>query len=140
MATTVSVNVSEFRQKFPAFADTTKYSDETLQADLDTAQLYISPKINRFVTQAQLKQMIYLLTAHLAETNTQFAKGNSNAGAIATSAHIDGVSVTVAIPESKSALDYFLNSTGYGRQLLALLTLLSKVGFYVGGQKENVFR
>ena len=136
----VSVNIAEFRHKFPAFSDTTKYSDDFVQMMLDTAQLYISPEENCLVKPEIQKQMIYLMTAHLLEVNSKLANGDSTAGGQVASASVGGVSVSRAIPNNKSELDYFLNSTGYGIQLLALLSMLSAVGLYIGGQKENVFR
>lgn len=137
---TITLEVEEFRKKFLEFSDEEKYSEEFLQNMLDAAQLYINPKKNGFVNCSKQKQMIYLLTAHLASINTKLANGDNSAGLMASSAHIEDVSVTTAIPESNSEFEYFLNSTGYGRQLLALLSLLSGIGLYIGGQKENVFR
>lgn len=136
----VTVTVAEFRQMFPAFSDTTKYSDTTIQIQLDTAQLYISPEENCLVSSAVLKQMIYLLTAHLLSINTALANGDMSAGGQVASASVGGVSVSKAIPKNRTDFEYFLNSTGYGMQLLALLNLQSVVGIYFGGQKENVFR
>ena len=136
----VIVTIAEFRQRFPAFSDTTKYSDEVVQTQLDVAQLYISPKKNCLVNQSQQKQMIYLMTAHLLTINTALANGDTTAGGQIASASVGGVSVSKAIPTNKTELEYFLNSTGYGMQLLTLLSLFSVVGFYIGGQRENVFR
>ena len=56
----VSLSIAEFRQRFPAFSDTTKYSDEFLTGCLDTAKLYISPNENCLVSDSQIKQLIYL--------------------------------------------------------------------------------
>ena len=136
----VSVNIAEFRYRFPAFSDVTKYSDDCVQMMLDTAQLYISPEENCLVKPEQQKQMIYLMTAHLTDINKQLADGNSGAGGQVASASVGGVSVSNAIPNNRTDFEYFLNSTGYGKQLLALLGMLSAVGLYIGGQKENVFR
>lgn len=136
----VNVNIAEFRQRFPAFSDTTKYSDDYVQMMLDTAQLYISPEENCLVKPEIIKQMIYLMTAHLLSLNIALASGDSSAGGQIASASVGGVSVSKAIPNNRTDFEYFLNSTGYGMQLLALLSLQSVVGIYIGGQKENVFR
>lgn len=136
----VTVTIAEFRQRFPAFSDTTLYSDEFIQNQLDVAQLYISPEPNCLVKPEIQKQMIYLMTAHLSELNSQLANGDASAGGQIGSASVGGVSVSRITPQNKNSFEYFLNSTGYGMQLLALLDMLSVVGIYIGGQKENVFR
>lgn len=138
----VSLSVAEFRQQFPAFSDTTKYSDEFIQAQMNIAQLYISPEENCLVKNEILKQMIYLMTAHLVALNSNLANGSSSnvGGGQIASASVGGVSVSKAIPNNRTELDYWLNLTPYGMQLLALLSMLTGVGFYMGGQQENVFR
>ena len=136
------LSVAEFRQRFPSFSDTTKYSDEFIQSQLDVAMLYISPDPNCLVTQCQQKQMIYLLSAHLVELNKSVASSSGSsigAGQVA-SASVGGVSVSKALPNNRTELDYWLNMTPYGMQLLALLSMLTGVGIYIGGQRENVFR
>ena len=88
------------------------------------------------------KQLTYLMTAHLVSLESNNASGNSSSigcGQVA-SASVGGVSVSKALPNNRTELDYWLNMTPYGMQLLALLSMLSGVGFYIGGQRENVFR
>lgn len=137
----VNVSVSEFRTKFIIFSSSNKYPDDVIQNMLDTSKLYISPAKNCLVPEDVQKQMIYLLTAHMLEQQNQMLSGNGGvAGLQLSSASVDGVSVGIAIPQSRSELDYWLNTTMYGRQLLALLSMLSGIGVYIGGQRENVFR
>lgn len=138
---TVEISVAEFRQRFPAFSNTTKYPDETVQAMLDTAVVYIPQNKNPFVKETVIKQMIYLMAAHLLTQNVSISAGNA-AGGLVQSASVDGVSVSKALPNSitKTSLSYWLAQTAYGQQLLALMKLQATVGIYVGGQKENVFR
>lgn len=134
----VVVTISEFRQRFPAFSDTTKYSDEFIQSMLDMAQTYISPQENCLVNKEVTKNMIYLMTAHLAQINSSLANGKG-VGQI-SSASVGGVSVSRVVPKNTTELDYWLNLTPYGMQLLATLSSLSAIGIYIGGQRENVFR
>lgn len=137
----ITVSVSEFRQKFPMFDDTTKYSDSFIQSMIDVAKLYISPEPNCMVSVEMQKQMIYLMTAHLLTLNYQIMQGDmSSASGQVASASVGGVSVSKAVPNNKTELDYWLNLTPFGMQLLALLSLMTGVGFYMGGQRENVFR
>lgn len=134
----VVVTISGFRQIFPAFSDTEKYSDAFIQSMLDMAQTYISPQENCLINSATIKNMIYLMTAHLAQINSSLANGK-DVGQI-SSASVGGVSVSKVVPKNTTELDYWLNTTPYGMQLLATLSSLSAIGLYIGGQKENVFR
>lgn len=138
---TVEISIAEFRTFFPTFNDTAKYPDTMVQVMLDTAVVYIPNLANKYVKDNVIKQMDYLMTAHLLTINGALANGTGDAaGGIVSSAHIDSVSVTKAIPQSKNAFQYWLNQSIYGQQLLALLKLQSAVGLYFGGTKENVFR
>lgn len=134
----VVVTISEFRQRFPVFSDTEKYSDALIQSMLDMAQTYISPQENCLVNSETIKNMIYLMTAHLTQINSSLANGNSVEQI--SSASVGGVSVSKVVPKNATELDYWLNTTPYGMQLLATLSSLSAIGLYIGGQKENVFR
>lgn len=134
----VVVTISGFRQIFPAFSDTEKYSDAFIQSMLDMAQTYISPQENCLINSATIKNMIYLMTAHLAQINSSLANGK-DVGQV-SSASVGGVSVSKVVPKNTTELDYWLNTTPYGMQLLATLSSLSAIGLYIGGQKENVFR
>lgn len=138
----VSLSVEDFRQRFPAFSDTTKYSDTLIQTQMDIATIYISPEKSCMVKDNTLQQMIYLMTAHLIELNNALVSGSSSGidGGQVASASVGGVSVSKAIPKNATELDYWLNLTPYGMQLLALLSMLTGIGFYIGGQRENVFR
>lgn len=138
---TIQVSIAEFRTFFPAFQDTTKYPDSLVQVMLDTAVVYIPNHSNKYVKDNVIKQLCYLMAAHLLTINGALAAGTGDAaGGIVSSAHIDSVSVTKAVPQSKNAFQYWLNQSAYGQQLLALLKLQSAVGIYFGGTKENVFR
>ena len=138
---TIALSVAEFRTLFPAFSNTTKYPDATIQIMLDTAVVYIPNHVNKYVKDTVIKQLCYLMAAHLLTINGALAAGTGDAaGGIVSSAHIDSVSVTKAVPQSKNAFQYWLNQSAYGQQLLALLKLQSAVGIYFGGTRENVFR
>ena len=137
--TNVVVTIAEFRQRFPLFQDNSKYSDDIVQCMLDTATMYIPTTINCYVKDSVLKQMIYLMTAHLILQYQDLADGNNNSGMM-SSATIDKISISKTIPPNKTQLQWWLNSTTYGTQLLSLLKLQSAGGLYIGGSKENVFR
>jgi hypothetical protein len=126
-----------FRAQFPAFTSTTKYPDEQLSGYFTMATLYIFPKDWGGVCGERLQLCLNLMTAHLAWLNQLIVAGNTSAAPVA-GASIDKVSVSLVAPESKSAWTYWLNTTPYGKQLLALLRLLSRGGGIVGGSPEGL--
>lgn len=132
----VNVSVAEFRQRFPIFSDTTKYPDTVVQTMLDTAIIYIPNQTTCCKDEATVKEMIYLMTAHLLAQNTS----NSSGSGVVQSASVGGVSVTKMAPPVKNMFSYWLAGTPYGQQLLAMLKMQSTIGIYIGGNKENVFR
>lgn len=126
-----------FRAQFPAFTSTTKYPDEQLSGYFTMATLYIFPKDWGGICGDRLQLALNLMTAHLAWLNQLIVAGNTSAAPVA-GATIDKVSVTLVAPESKSAWAYWLNTTPYGKQLLALLRILSRGGGIVGGSPEGL--
>lgn len=136
---TVTVSITDFRQRFPVFSDTTKYPDSLIQAMLDTAPVYISNKISCCRTEAIVKEALLLMTAHLVAINSPSTTESAGGGVI-QSAHIGDVSVTKMAPPAKTSFAYWLSSTPYGLQLLALLKTQATIGLYIGGTAENVFR
>lgn len=125
-------NPSEFRVQFPAFNCTPPISDATLQAYFDTASQYISARYrscwNNF-TIAQRTLALNLMTAHIAALNTYIQTGQTIG--IMTAATVDKVSVTLEPPPATNQWQYWLQSTPYGQQLLALLQVKSAGGYYV---------
>lgn len=134
----VNVSVAEFRQRFPIFSSTTKYPDTLVQTMLDTAIIYIPNRTTCCKDEKTVKEMIYLMTAHLLATSTDTASGGT--GGVVQSASVGGVSVSKMAPPAKNMFSYWLAGTPYGLQLLAMLKMQSTIGVYVGGTKENVFR
>lgn len=126
-----------FRAQFPAFTSETKYPDEQLSGYFTMATMYIYPSDWGGICGAQLQLCLNLMTAHLAWSNQLIVAGNTSAAPVA-GATIDKVSVSLVPPESKSAWAYWLNTTPYGKQLLALLRILSRGGGIVGGAPEGL--
>lgn len=129
-------NSVAFRAQFPAFTSTTKYPDGQLSGYFTMATAYIFPSDWGGMSGAQLQLALDLMTAHLAWTNQLILAGNTSAAPV-SGASIDKVSVSLVAPESKSAWAFWLNSTPYGKQLLALLRILSRGGGIVGGAPEG---
>ena len=125
-------NDTDFRAQFPAFANTTTYPEAVLQQYFNTAGLYVAntnygwlASVNGTLT------ALYLLTAHLAQLSTQIAAGQTPQ--IVTGSGIDKINVTLEPPPAKNAWQFWLQTSPYGSQLLALLQSLSVGGFYTPG-------
>lgn len=91
---------------------------------------------------------IYLLTAHLSvlrlKSQTETSSGGASAGSgsagLVASASVGEVSVSYQqIPATNDMFDYWLATTPYGQELLAMLNMLSSIPFYIGGSLERVF-
>lgn len=126
-----------FREQFPEFTSTTKYPDGQLSGYFTMATLYIYPKDWGGICGAQLQLCLDLMTGHLAHLNQLIVAGNTNIAPVAA-ASIDKVSVTLAAPPfGTSAWKFWLDSSPRGKQLLALLRILSRGGGIVGGSPEG---
>jgi len=137
----IQFDVDKFRLDFPAFADETKYPDETLQGYFDVARCFISPVDYGYLHGDCRERALYLMTAHLTQLGYQAASGGGGGAGIATSATIGAVSVSSMAPPVKTAFQYWLFTTPYGAQLAALLGIKGVGGLYVGGRPElSAFR
>lgn len=129
-----------FREQFPAFNCTPPISSATLQAYFDTATLYINnPNCGNYtriggLTPAQRRQCLYLMTAHLTAISRLIASDQTTG--VVTNATVDKVSVTLQPPPAPNQWQYWLNSTPYGAQLLALLQVAGVGGLYIGARPE----
>ena len=68
------------------------------------------------------------MTAHLLALSVMIASGNTPGVMVA--ATIDKISITLEPPPAPNAWQYWLQTTPYGQQLLALLQVASVGGFY----------
>lgn len=130
----VVLNIADFRTEYPKFSDEIKYPDVIINSNFDTATIFIANHTNCILDIKKLTKVLYLLTAHLLQLETDDNAGNP-AGVI-TSASIDKISVTIAEPKNKTEFSYFLNRTTYGQQLAALFRILSMGGIIVNGSPE----
>jgi len=125
-----------FRAQFPAFTNTTKYPDEQLSGYFVVATMYIYPKDWGGICGDQLQLALNLMTAHLTFSNQLILAGNTSAAPV-TGATIDKVTVSLQQPANKDAWADWLNLSPYGKQLAALLRILSRGGGIVGGTPER---
>lgn len=124
-------NVAAFRVSYPSFANTTAFPDATLQAYFDVGELYIANNNYGWMTPAARALALNLMTAHEAAISLLIANGQTPTVTIA--AGIDKINVTTMPPPVKSQLSWWLSTTPYGQQLLALLGVYAAGGWGVGG-------
>lgn len=135
---TITLDITIFRSQYPAFINVIKYPDATIQRAFDMSEIFIKNETNCLLDTKALTTILYLMTAHLLQIETNTLKNGNGSNGVITSAAIDKISVTIADPQSKTAWQYFMNQSIYGQELLALFSMLSIGGFYFGGKPETV--
>lgn len=133
MAATINYNDDHFRVLFPPYANPSTYPQAFVQNYWDMAICYISNKNGGcFAGGLSIGQQTLacnLMTAHLVYLSGLIGAGQTPG--IETGATIDKISVTLEPPPLANMWQYWLASSPYGTQLLALLQALSAGGFYV---------
>lgn len=133
---TIVLDKTQFRQRFPAFANTTAHPDGALDVQWLVAVEYISAEPYGCLGETGRTLALQMMLAHLLALADIVAANGTNKGTpgVAVGATIDKVAVTLAQPPfGTSQWRYWLNTTPYGSQLLALLQTRSVGGFYIGG-------
>ena len=127
-----SYNDAQFRAAFPAFANTTTYPESVLQMYFDTAGFYVAnSNYGPLACAGATLQALYLVTAHLAQIGQQISQGQTSG--IVVAATIDKINVTTQQFEYPNQWQFWLGSTEYGKQLLAMLQVQSVGGYYIPG-------
>jgi hypothetical protein len=134
MPTQFTFDVDKFRTMFPAFADETKFPDAALQEFWNLAICYISDKNYGYLNNDCRFNAINLMTAHLTALSVLISAGKTPF--LAQSSTINKVSVTLTPPKLSDQWSWWLSTTPYGAQLLALLQAKSVGGWYVGGSAD----
>lgn len=140
MATVITLTVDQFRTDFPEFADTVKYTDQSLSGFINQATCYISTSnIHGPLRDESRKLGIELMTAHLQTIQDRILSGQTSTGQIAATS-IDSVSVSLVAPPNRTQFQYWLGLTPYGQRYLALLSAKAPAGFYFGGSNQRLLR
>ena len=136
---TIAFDPVAFRVLFPQFASPTTFPTVKLQADFDLATAYVSADTYGDMPVAARTQALNLMTAHLLALGVIIAQGNySGQPGIVQSSSVGDVAVTLTPPPPvRSQWRWWLNTTPYGAQLVALLEMQSAGGFFVGGLPER---
>jgi Protein of unknown function (DUF4054) len=128
----INYNDAAFRALFPAYSNATTFPQAGLQLYWSTATSYVSNRYGGCYTGGmnlqQQTQALNLMTAHLVYINGLIAGGQTPG--IMTGATIDKVNITLEPPPVPNQWQYWLQSSPYGQQLLALLQVASVGGFY----------
>lgn len=125
----IEFNVALFRSSFPSFANVQCYTNEALTGYWDTATLFISADDYGYLNGNSRARAINLMAAHLAQLADMINSGQTP-GQVQSST-IDKISVTLTPPPQPDQFAWWLNLTGYGAQLYALLSVKAVGGFYV---------
>jgi ABC-type dipeptide/oligopeptide/nickel transport system permease subunit len=129
----IPFDVTAFRALFsPAFDANPPFSDAYLQAWAAVSTSYISNNARcNGMSAAQTALAINLMTAHLVTTAQIAAAGGTTA--IELSATIDKISVSNQQMPAPNQWQYWLQTTPYGQQLLALLQIAAAGGRMING-------
>jgi hypothetical protein len=134
-------NYPLFQEQCPAFASSP--SEATLEVYYGMAQTYANNGYDSWCggfNGAALDMVLNLLTAHIAQIQAQIAEGMDSV--IVTGSTIDKVTVSLLAPPVKNMFQYWLATTPYGKQVLALARARFAGGFYaaVGLHERHGFR
>ena len=132
----LELDIAQFRERFPEFADPVKYPDELIESWWERAICIISNANVGCLSGDCRLEAIYLLMAHIGH----LADNGGDPAGFDTSATIDKVSVGRATPFFDNELSYWLMTTSYGLELLALLGSRPKVWLVGGSQQNRIFR
>jgi hypothetical protein len=133
--TTLVFNATDFRTQFPAFADVTAFPTATLQMYWNNAICYMDDNGGYGFLQGACRQYaLYCLTAHLTALSVMVLNGQ--VPGYVTQATIDKISASLQEPPKRNQWQWWLNTSPYGQQLLAQLTVKSVGGWLVGGVGE----
>lgn len=139
--TTIALDKTLFRQRFPQFASDTTFPDAALDMQWILSCQYVSPEDCGDLQGAARELALQYMLAHLLALGVIIAAGGAYTGTpgVTTGATIDKITVTLAAPPYGSdSWRFWLNTTPYGPQLLALLSAQAVGGFYFpGGPPER---
>ena len=135
----ITLDITQFRAQFPQFASTDVISDATITAQFTAATNYINDQtggcyFSSSRSIAVQTQALYLMTAHLCAISLNIATGT--VAGVLTASTVDKVSITLMPPPLANQWQYWLQTTPYGQQLLALLQVAAVGGAYFGGSPE----
>lgn len=132
-------NDALFRQQFPAFADTTKWSPALLLMYWQEVGCWIEDGGTYGMLSGNCTVLaMNMLLAHFLElSKLNKANGTSKQGGFKTGAGVDKVNVQYLAPPNQDQFTWWLNQTNYGMQLGAFLEMKAVGGTFIGGLPER---
>ena len=130
----INLDIAAFRVNFDLYADETKYPDALLLAQYEIGKCYVADN-DCTMPEACREYALQSMLAHLLYIRDQVNSG-VHVGMI-TSGTEDNVSVSLAQPAANDSWSFWFNASPFGRELMALLSVQSVGGFYVGGSPER---
>lgn len=135
MANSIQYDDALFRTQIPAYSDPVAYQTAMIQNWWTVGSNYVTNQYGGCYTGglnlASQALALNLMAAHLLFLSGIIANGETPG--VVTGATIDKVSVTLEPPPNTNNWQYWLQTSPYGQQLLALLEVSSVGGFYFGG-------
>jgi hypothetical protein len=125
------LNLTYFRTAFPEFGNENAFPNTTIQQFWDWATTYISDHNFGVLRNKSRQHALNLMTAHLLQIRVIGSQGD--VPGIVTEAHVGEVDVKLEPPPLPNQWQFWLGTTIYGQELLALLQVKSAGGFYSGG-------
>lgn len=135
--TLITLDIVAFRAQFPQFATIATISDATITAQFAAATNYVSDQYGSWYNNCNANlqiQALYLMTAHLCAITLNIAAGT--VAGVLTASTVDKVSITLEPPPLTNQWQYWLATTPYGQQLLAMFQVNAVGGMYFGGRPE----
>ena len=132
---TIVLDISAFRSTFVGFSNTALYPDAIITTFWDISTLYISDNDYGLLNGTSRVFAIQSMTAHLLMLNDNIANGQTTA--LISASTIGQESITLTPPPVSTQFKWWLSTTPYGAQLLALLRATAVGGLYVGGSNER---
>lgn len=126
--TTLVFDVVDFRLYYPEFANATVFPTSTLQMYWNAASTYISTNNSGMLNNVSRQRALNLMTAHIAKI--QIFNSEGEVPGIVTQAQINKVQVQLEPPPLPNQFQWWLGTTVYGQELLAMLQIRSVGGFY----------
>ncbi len=126
--TTLVFNVTVFRQYYPEFGNETLFPTTTLQQYWNQSSSYISTANRGTLNNVSRQTALNLMTAHIAKIAIFNSQGE--VPGIITDSEVDKVKVQLEPPPLPNQFRWWLSTTVYGQELLAMLQIRSVGGFY----------
>lgn len=124
-------SIAQFRALFPAYSNEGCFPDAMLNGYWARAITIVSNKNYGWLRGAYRQEALNLMTAHLLALSAIIGEGGTPG--VVTGATIDKISITLEPPPYQTQFQYWLGTTPYGQELLALLAVWSTGGFWTAG-------